>query len=109
MSPRRAREGQPSEYKGNGSLSGAQAPRVRRCRRSAPGADIAARAPTRARQRAPEAMSAHERLRELGALLARGVARLRLRQKALAESGETEAASGPVVNGKENATGESHE
>ncbi len=109
MTSRREREGQPSEYKGNGSLSRAQAPRVRGRGRNAPDSDIATPVPTRPRQRDPAAMSADDRLRELGALLARGVARVRLRRKALAESGENEAASGPVVNGKENAIGESHE
>jgi hypothetical protein len=49
-------------------------------------------------------MSPDERMREVGALLARAVARMRLRQKALADLGEREARSCAVVDAKENAT-----
>ncbi len=42
------------------------------------------------RPKDPSAMSPKERLAELGALLATGVQRHRLRQKELADGGETE-------------------
>ena len=42
------------------------------------------------RQRDPAAMSPKERLAELGALLATGVQRHRLRQKELADGGDSE-------------------
>ena len=104
VSPRRAREGQASEYRANGSLTRHQPPRVRRRGQDAPDSNLAPSLPTRARQRDPAAMSADERLRELGALLARGVARLRLRRKALDDGAGPEALSDAVVDAKERTT-----
>jgi hypothetical protein len=49
-------------------------------------------------------MSSEERMRELGGILARSVARMNLPRKALADLGEREALSWAVVDEKENAT-----
>ena len=51
------------------------------------------------RARDPGRLSPEERLAELGAILAEGYRRLRLRQKPLDESAEPEAASDAAVNG----------
>ncbi len=51
------------------------------------------------RAREVAAMSPAERVRELGALLARGIARVRLRQKSLDEARESLALCVPAVDG----------
>ena len=55
--------------------------------------------PEARRRQDPADMTPGARLAELGAALATGYRRLRLRQKALAESAEPEAPSDQAVNG----------
>ena len=62
--------------------------------------------PTRPRWRDPAGLTPGERIAELGALLALGYRRARLRQKALAESAQAEALSGPAVDGDRAETAE---
>ena len=54
---------------------------------------------TRRRERDPAGISPEDRLAELGALLAVGYRRSRVRQKALDEDGQPEAPCDPAVNG----------
>lgn len=111
MTSQPSRQRQPFDNAGNGSLrrdqqavAAPQAPRTRRHRQDGTEGASDPEAPARANERAPEAMSSEERMRELGGILARSVARMNLPRKALADLGEREALSWAVVDEKENAT-----